>query len=75
MKLNSEAELTAQFNTDSVSLIFCAPEAKPLLTRDVKWISMPNPTYYSIMENVPDFDKVGAGLDAWLNKELKGDIK
>ena len=72
-KLNSEDELKKQLNAETVRLVFGDPDLKPLMEKDARWISLPNSSAMFAFESVAAFDMVGGKLDAWLDRELKGE--
>lgn len=71
-RLICEDELSEQINADSVQLIFCNPDMKPLLKKPARWENLPNSTAFSVYEAAAPFDMVESGLDEWLDRERKG---
>ncbi len=71
-KLISEDDLAKQLNAESVRLILCDPDMRPLLAKEAQWIKLANPGASSAYETVAPFNMVESKLDLWLDQKLNG---
>lgn len=71
-KLSGEDDLAEQLANESVKLVLCDPDCKALITRQVRWVPMPNAASFAPAERVAVIDMVGSKLDDWLENQLNG---
>lgn len=65
-KLVSESDLEAALENDSLRLVIADSDYKPLCSRKIRWISLPNPANQSAGNRMPKFSQAGEKLDRWI---------
>jgi len=70
-KLTGEDDLAARLREESLGLVFCDPNCRPLTERPLRWVDMPNPGLFSLVDTVPERDLAAEKLDQWLEEVLE----
>ena len=70
-KLTGEDDLAVRLKEESLGLVFCDPNCKPLAEKPLRWVDMPNPGLFSLVDVVPARNIAGEKLDQWLEEVLE----